>query len=182
MIKKVVAVFGILTFVGLGLMSTLLMSCEKDDICTESMPRTPLLVIDFFDIDNPTTPKAVVDLVVIAQQFLDDENPRALFFNDVSRIQIPLLVTEDTTTYIFRINSENANPQLNRADIVTFQYNRSDIFINRACGFKTLFDFEVFQPLFIEGAIPGTNPWILGQQIINVQINSSEDAHINMFF
>lgn len=182
MIKKIIAIFGILAFVGLGLMSTLLVSCEKDDVCTESMPRTPQLVIEFFDLDNPTTPKDVVDLLVIAEIFLEDENPSALFFTNENKIKIPLLVNEDSTTYLFRINSKSENPQLNRTDLVTFQYNRRDVFINRACGFKTLFDFEVFNPITIQGALPGPNPWILGQQIINVQVNPSEDAHVNFFF
>ena len=34
-----------------------LSSCERDDICAEATPVTPLLIIDFFDIENTTEAK-----------------------------------------------------------------------------------------------------------------------------
>ncbi len=42
-----------------------LASCEKDDICVEG--TTPLMVIEFFDINNRETPKNVTGLRVVGE-------------------------------------------------------------------------------------------------------------------
>jgi len=188
MVKKVVASIGIGCFVGLGFLTLFFSSCEKDDICTKETPKTPLLFIEFYDIDNPTTPKAVNNLEVRAERFLDDTLHVPLKFNNVTFIKIPLDVTQNSTTYYFTINAGNQNPNLVNTDKLVFTYNRSDIYISRACGFKTFFDFNVLQPIQIEevGAewTPPTAPgfWVLSQLLINTQVQADDEAHLNLFF
>ena len=42
-----------------------LSSCEKDDICTDE--TTPQLVLEFYDISNPSIKKPVVNLTITAE-------------------------------------------------------------------------------------------------------------------
>ena len=51
-----------------------LSSCEKDDICAESTPTTPKVVIEFYDAANPTTAKNVSNLVVTSPDFTNKVN------------------------------------------------------------------------------------------------------------
>jgi hypothetical protein len=40
-------------------------SCEKDDICDPNTPTTPRLIIDFYNIEDPTKTKNVTDLAIV---------------------------------------------------------------------------------------------------------------------
>ena len=51
------------------LLSVFFSSCEKDDICDTNTPTTPKIVIEFYDVANPTTLKNVTNLGVIAPGF-----------------------------------------------------------------------------------------------------------------
>ena len=43
-------------------------ACEKDDLCAETTPTTPQLIISFKDANNTTESKAVESLGVFAVQ------------------------------------------------------------------------------------------------------------------
>jgi len=42
-------------------------SCEPDDICDPNTPTTPRMLIQFFDISNPSLKKNVTNLKVIGE-------------------------------------------------------------------------------------------------------------------
>jgi hypothetical protein len=42
-------------------------SCEKDDICDPNTPTTPRLIIDFYNIEDPTKTKNVTDLAIVGE-------------------------------------------------------------------------------------------------------------------
>jgi hypothetical protein len=48
----------------------LLVACEKDDICAETTPTTPQLVITFKDANNINESKAVESLAVYAIEIM----------------------------------------------------------------------------------------------------------------
>ena len=74
--------------------------CEKDDICDANTITTPRLVVEFYDISNPTTLKNVVSLKVTGDGMTDALNT----YNGVSKIKLPLKTTEDITKYSFVLN------------------------------------------------------------------------------
>ena len=43
-----------------------LLYCESDDICPETTPTTPRIIITFYDINNPDEKKTVESLAVYA--------------------------------------------------------------------------------------------------------------------
>ena len=69
-----------------------LSSCEKDDICTDE--TTPQLVLEFYDISNPSIKKPVVNLTITA------EGQSSLgTFNGQTKILLPLNTSQDQTKY-----------------------------------------------------------------------------------
>ena len=127
-------------------------SCEKDDICDANTPTTPRLVITFYDITNSSVLKNVTNLKVVGAGMTDGIifNPSATeeskFLTNGNTISIPLKTNEDTTSYSFTLNSGNPNPALVNEDNIKFDYTRENLFVSRACGFKTLFTLDPTTP------------------------------------
>lgn len=163
-------------------------SCEKDDICDANTPTTPRLVIDFYDINNPSIKKNVTNLKVIGKGmtvgivFNSGAKGEEQYLTNGSAISIPLKTDANSTTYDFILNSGNSNPTLIDIDKVTFNYTKEDVFVSRACGFKTLFTFIPKDPI-IHVAVPVTkNKWM---QIINIEksnIDNENETHLKVFF
>jgi len=148
-----------------------LSSCERDDICAETTPVTPLLVIDFFDIENTTEPKAPTNLLVV-----ENGETIGLGFNETT-ISIPLRTNVDQTDFLFILNtgSENIdNPE--NIDELSFSYIRQEEYISKACGFRVTYD--ALDP----NRAPGADGfWIQDIIIINSTIEDETSAHISIF-
>lgn len=105
----------------------LISGCQRDDICPEGTPITPLLIIEFYDTEDPTRLLSVPNLLVQAigeDTLLEPES--------VNRIAIPLRTDQSTTDYLFVRNSGTANENI---DTITFSYDPAPEYLNRACGF-----------------------------------------------
>src|SRR6478672_7706838 len=103
-------------------------SCEKDDICDATTSTTPRLIIQFYDVSNPTVLKTVNNLGIIAPGFTT-----GLSFTGVSKIEVPLKTTEDSTTFSFIQNGADTNTTNDNTDILQFNYTRNTVFVSRAC-------------------------------------------------
>lgn len=133
-------------------------SCEKDSICIDS--TTPYLIIRFKDYEDQSEYKTVSLDSVWAdgkELFLENETTDSL--------AIQLDLNENFTLYKFTSNELE--------DDVTFAYTRSDVFVSRSCGYKTI--FEDFQ---IES---NTNNWIKDIEVINTIIDNDTTAAITIF-
>ncbi len=176
--KKLIVLFALLGFV--------ILSCEKDDICASTTPTTPRLVIEFYNQASPAELKNVTNLDVIS----DLPDVDTLTFNNISTIQIPLMTTENTTTYKFVLNADNANPALVFTDELEFNYVRNDVFVSRACGYKTLFDLNndddpATPEAIILNGIPNDNSgtWIKNIVIEDYNLqNETEEIHVKVYF
>lgn len=162
--------------------------CEKDDICDANTPTTPRLVIEFYNISDSSILKNVTNLKVIGEG--KDEaiifNPSATgesqYLVNGSSISIPLKTDSDTTTYTFILNSGNPNPALIDIDKVTFNYSRNNVFVSRACGFKTLFQF-VPNNATEHTAVPAAKQeWMQYISVEKSNIDNENDTHIKVFF
>ncbi|WP_310555387.1 DUF6452 family protein [Flavobacterium sp.] len=156
------------------LIATFIWSCEKDDICEAGTPTTPKMIVEFYDNFNPNSKKTVTDLTIVAENSTD-----SLRFNGVSKIEIPLKTFADNTKYKFIINDGNPIPSLINDDFITLNYTRKDLFISRACGFKTV--FELTNP---NGIVLTTdsNNWIKGIDIQQYNILNENEVHAKLFF
>ncbi|MDD5152084.1 MAG: DUF6452 family protein, partial [Flavobacterium sp.] len=162
-------------------------SCEKDDICDANTSTTPRLVIDFYDITTPSLLKKVTNLKVIG-----DGAPEGIVFStatdgsqyltNASSISIPLKIDADTTTYSFILNYENANPTLINEDKITFNYTRDNLFVSRACGFKTVFLLNTTNPYIHSDATIPDLLWIKAISVEKNNIDNENETHIKIFF
>ena len=134
------------------LLTIIFFSCEKDDICVEGTIATPLLVIEFFDLDefNATGNDIVKNTTDL---WVEAVNPNTEVVNgvtvivdaiqatpqNVSTISIPLRTVENSTEYRFisEYALDDDGNQLGNEDILTFNYETQEIFLSRACGYIT---------------------------------------------
>ncbi|MFV7234280.1 DUF6452 family protein [Flavobacterium sp. ZB4R12] len=163
-------------------------SCEKDDICDANTPTTPRLVITFYDITNPAVLKNVTNLKVVGAGMTDgiifntSATGESKYLTSGNAISIPLKTNEDTTSYNFTLNSGNANPALVNEDNIKFDYTRADIFVSRACGFKTLFTLNTSNPYTHTDAAVPDEKWIQYISVEKSNIDNENDTHLKIFF
>lgn len=149
-------------------------NCEKDDICAEGTPTTPRVVIEFYDATNPTVLKNVTNLGIIAPGFTN-----GFGFNGVSKIVVPLKTTDDTSTLQFIANGSDSDTGNDNIDEIVFNYTREDIYVSRACGYKTNFTLDA-----VTGAVLTTDAdnWIQSITIEQPTIANENETHIKIYF
>lgn len=161
-------------------------SCEKDDICDANTPTTPRVVIEFYDRGNPSTLKNVTDLKVIGEGktegiVFSDATDDSKYVTNGSKISIPLKTDDISTTYSFILNSRNTNTTLIDIDKVTFNYTTKDVFVSRACGFKTLFVLDPFNAV-VQTPVPSTKQKWMTISVEKINIDNEDETHIKVFF
>lgn len=166
---------------------SLFSGCEKDDICAQETQTTPSVAIEFYDKDNTTELKNVVNLKVIAEGMEEGaplDETGAVVSND-NKISIPLRTDANSTTYRFIYNATSTE-SLNE-DIVTFYYTRTQIYVSRACGYKSIFQLtneqnnpELTDFINEEGTPDGL--WIYSIEKENNSIENENEAHIKIYF
>ena len=171
--------------------TSLFFSCEKDDICVEGTITTPLLVIEFFDINNTSgeeVAKNVTDLWVEAVDPTVDENgaivdPIQTTPQTVNTVSIPLRTQENSTEYRFISNYEldTSGAQLGNEDILTFNYETREIFLSRACGYITNYTLNVSNGAVVTS---DTDNWIdptFGIQVFEINIENETTTHVKIY-
>jgi len=147
----------------------LVLSCTRDDICAETTPTTPLLIITFKDASNPLESKSVVNLTVAT-----DYDPSVVIISAATdSIAIPLRSGANDTRFRF---VQDDGGLTENTDVITFSYQLEDIYVNRACGFKTTY---TSLSMLVEDA--GDNIWISSQQINENTVIDEQQAHITIF-
>ena len=157
-------------------------SCEKDDICDANTPTTPRLVIGFYDFLNPSVLKNVSNLKVVGEGMTD-----GVLFNGSQTtggniISIPLKTVGTNTTYSFTLNSGNPNRALVDEDIIKFNYTTQELFVSRACGYKTIFTLDPTNPYMHTDATAANQKWIKFISVEKSNIEIENETHIKIFF
>ena len=166
--KKFVAFFMLITFV---------VSCEKDDICPDGTPTTAQLVVRFYDANIPDDLKTVSNLALYALDDLD----QAVFFESIESrdsIAIPLRTDTNITRLVFHKDLlDLGDLTAGNPDNVAINYTREDVYVSRACGFKTIFDLQN------TNITTDADNWISSIEIINENstIENENSAHIKVF-
>ena len=150
-----------------------LKGCTRDDICPEGTATTPNLIIVFNNNTNPEIRKSVEGLSVET----DYENPiTVLPTSTTDSIAVPLSTTSDTTKYRFIQTLIAENDTIVNIDKIMFLYSRQDLYVNRACGFKTEFQ-KIGHALENEG----NENWILNITTDRDTISDENSAHLTFF-
>lgn len=149
--------------------------CEKDDICIDE--TTPRLVLEFYDISNPSNLKNVVNLKIKGVGQTDDLGT----YNAVSKIELPFDITQDTTKYSLILNSTSSTGA--NEDLLQFNYSRKNVFVSRACGYKTIFELNSFPSGVIKtDAATPEGFWIQDINILTTNIETENETHIKILF
>ena len=157
------------------LLSLSFSSCEKDDICDATTATTPKLIIEFYDILNPTVLKKVTNLAV-----KEVGSTSVLGFISESKIQLPLKTNEDLTKYSLILNSTDVT--IDNEDFLQFNYTRQNIFVSRACGYKTIFTLDPIIPLIKTETSTPDGYWIQNITVKTSNITTENETHIKIYF
>ena len=152
-------------------------SCEKDDICDANTPTTPRLIIQFYDISNPTTLKSVNNLKIIAPVF-----STGFYFTGVSKIKVPLKTTENISTFNFIQNGADTNTTNDNTDVIQINYTRENVFVSRACGYKTVFTLNNINGFVRTDSTSPDGLWIQNFDIITTNIATENEIHVKIYF
>lgn len=157
-------------------------SCERDDICPESSPTTPSLIIDLLDFENSENLKNAPRLLVIGTI---EGNKVALpgyeGNSQQSSLILPLKTDEDSTSFELVQNAEfdsENNLIGGNIDLINITYTREEIYVSRACGYKT-----IFKDVIID-IVDDSSNWLLGEpeDLTNNEPVENENAtHFNLF-
>ena len=150
-------------------------SCEKDDICDAATATTPKLIIEFYDILNPTVLKKVTNLAV-----KEVGSTAIIGFVSESKIQLPLKTNEDITKYSLILNSTDVT--IDNEDFLQFNYTRQNIFVSRACGYKTIFTLDPTTPFIKTETSTPIRYWIQNITIETSNITTENETHIKIYF
>lgn len=160
-----------------------LSGCEKDDICAEATPTTPTLILRFYDFANPDETKSVSNLRISG---IDDNDEEFVIFESLNTdsIAVPLHTDMNSTRFIFHLDyaeDNNGTPDdesddiiLGNPDEVTMAYEREEVYVSRACGFKTVFNNVTMN------AQDDGERWIVRTETINELVENELSAHIKV--
>jgi hypothetical protein len=151
-----------------------LSSCEKDDICSDE--TTPRVVIEFYNISNPTVKLNVTNLKVTGVGQTEDLG----VFTAVSKIQLPLKTSEDVTKYSLTLNS--TSDVLKNEDFLEFNYLKNEVFVSRACGYKIVYNLDASNGIVHTDSETPDETWIKNIFIENYSINTENETHIKIYF
>ena len=147
--------------------------CEKDDICLDGTPGTPRLIIRFFDADSVENLKPTGALLVNKVEDSIDVYIRKNIFGTDS-ISIPLDAKNNLTELKFYNYQGFENENI---DTLSFHYDRYDIYLNRACGFKGQFILK-------DDALSGyqtSESWVKSYKIIKDSILDEKSMHLAIY-
>lgn len=173
-----------IVFITLSLLLALsFWNCEKDDICAEGTPVTPRLIIEFYDTANPTVLKNVTNLRVeetntdngvVFNETLEVTN-EARYLSNGNKIAIPLKTFANVSEFDFILNYGDVSEN---TDAITFTYEREEIYISRACGYKTIFSLTENNP----SVFPVAGYWIQNIEVMQPNIENENEVHVKIYF
>lgn len=163
-------------FIALLLLVTCIFSsCEKDDLCIPAELDIPRLVVVFVDARNQLVRKPVASL----QVFETGDNTAVPLNTDgattltaVDSIAIPLRIDQDNTSFAFTRSLNGSD----NSDGITFEYEPDEVYLNRACGFKAIYN----NLTFTRPQENPENPWITRVTIRTTDVTSNNDIHVEI--
>lgn len=176
--KKFLKIFVVLIAFGFS-------GCEKDDICADTTPTTPRIVLEFFNKDNPEVNRNLSNLAAIAEGesagiIFDGAltaNPVTKFYTNANKIYLPLRLNAETTKFALTLN---ADLPASNTDTLTFNYSTRQLYVSRACGYKT--NFRLNSENAVVRPDNDTDEWINNFIIETNLIETENETHIKVYF
>ena len=140
----------------------ILFSCEPDDLCLETYPDTPKLIIKFFDQFSQEN-------VIINNLTIEDiDRNLVLFTGTTDSISIPLNYTKQQTSLNFIYNTN--------LDKVYVNYGTNEVFVSKGCGYRMEY---LLENIIVEN---DNENWISSLEILNENVVEELNHHVKIFF
>ena len=151
-------------------------SCEKDDICPSTTQTTPRLVIEFYDLAAPDEILAVPGLFALG---LDAEGMEVPIINEIvttrSSISLPLKTDGILTEFkLYKSYDVIDGVPSGNPDTIKITYDIENVYVSRACGYKTIFDIQAF------AITTDSDQWMIGSDILIRKITNENDIHVKI--
>jgi len=179
--KKISLLLILIACIGIGIN----LSCEADDICPESTPTTPSLIIEAYDTVNTENKKNISNLLVAGVD--NDYVLPGYGIVSASKIVLPLKTDANTTQFVFikdaAVNN-NGTPDdtsddtiTGNQDVISINYTREEVYVSRACGYKTIYKNVT---VTIE---PDADNWIKSVIPVNENqtVEDETETHFNIY-
>lgn len=157
----------------------LFLGCQRDDICPAATRTTPMLVMRFYDANERDNPARPTNLSI--RSTVSDSTKTLFQRINLDSIAIPLRTDQNSTFYTFTIfdaDSVAENEEFTpNTDTLTFTYGTEEIYVNRACAYKVVYNSL---KLTIDGSEDGQ--WIDSYIIEEPNIEDDTQAHISIFY
>lgn len=178
--KKIIAFLLILGFAS--------SSCEPDDICEPTTPTTPRMLIQFFEIKNPSVMKNVDNLKVIEDKMSQGvvlsptQTGDSKYLTSGNQVLIPLNTEGKVVKYRFINNYGKKNPLIENEDILEFNYSGKKIYVSRACGYKTIFNLDATNPFVQTEPTVNDGKWMRTVIVLQNNITYENETIIKVLF
>ena len=140
-------------------------SCEKDDICLSGTPSSPRLIVKMVNKENPSLYKPANGLLIKVI------NNDSINIQSSDSITLNLNPYKNYTQFEFILNQGSENENI---DTLQINYSLNNIYIDRACGYKTSFIFNSNALTLINEK----NNWIESYIILKDTVRNEEQAHL----
>lgn len=158
-------------------------SCERDDICAETTPTTPHLIIRFYDVNEQENTKQVRLLTVNGIDPEGNVLENVISSISTDSIVLPLRFQQEGIVTASRFalkrdsdfDTDNNESTVSNTDIIVVSYTPEFIYVSRACGYKSVFN-DTQNTLILD-----TDNWIFGYEISNSTIDNENAAHIILY-
>lgn len=153
------------------------LSCERDDICPASTPTTPRVKIVAYDDIIRENRKNVFGLRIEGVGM--DTALEGYDIVSEDDLILPLRTDTTVTQYSLRKDTKiNTDGTFDgNQDIITIKYTTEEVYVSRACGYKTIFKNV---SLTIE---KDDDNWIQSRQATNENqsVEDEKEAHFSIF-
>ncbi|GGB64888.1 hypothetical protein GCM10007424_01000 [Flavobacterium suaedae] len=156
-------------------------SCEKDDICAEGTATTPNMIVTFYNKENPELPKPG------SFKFSIEGSDKEISKTSIDSVALPLPTNAEMAKWKFTLVTSGVGGTTNEnVDYIEFKYTHNEIYVSRACGYKSLFylndeEPENPNPILTDDASEN-NIWIDEVIVLQKNIENENAAHIKILY
>lgn len=148
-------------------------SCESDDICTDPV-LTSRLIIRVYDKDATNKTKSVNSLLVYGQGQTDN---KAIQFATTDSIILPLKMLEKESTFVFvkdAVLDSDGKITSGQATTLSVTYTPEQVFTDKGCGYKVIYkDISAEKP---------TTSWISSVRVLFNKLENEQKATIHIYY
>ncbi|WP_299364266.1 DUF6452 family protein [Winogradskyella sp.] len=190
--NKIITIAVLALFLAIGM---ILQSCERDDICAETTPTTPRLLIEFYDVNDTDELKSVARLTAYGEGLVTDEagmpteptenniDGTIIFNSNANVIELPLLIGNEneitTSRFILEkdtnLRLDEDDTTVSNVDIIEVSYSSEFVYVSRACGYKS-----IFNNLDINFEASDGSTWISNIETVVTIVENENTAHVRI--